>query len=61
MTAPKPTPTMVSVYDGTTCIGHVLASGPKHFEAFDRDDKSIGIFERQRQAASALLIREGGA
>jgi hypothetical protein len=30
------------------------------FEAFDRDDSSLGLFETQRQAANALLIKEGG-
>jgi hypothetical protein len=48
------------VYDGRACLGHVLSRGPKGFEAFDQDDKSFGIFETQRQAANALLVREGG-
>jgi hypothetical protein len=30
------------------------------FEAFDADDKSLGVFETQRQAANALLVEEGG-
>jgi hypothetical protein len=49
------------VYDGRQCLGHVLSRGPKGFEAFDRDDKSLGIFETRRQAANALLIEGGGA
>jgi hypothetical protein len=52
---------MVSVYDGTRRLGHVLSRGPRGFEAFDRDDKSLGIFETRRQAANALLIEGGGA
>jgi hypothetical protein len=48
------------VYDGRECLGHVLGRGKLGFEALDRDDKSIGIFETQRQAANALLIKEGG-
>jgi hypothetical protein len=51
---------LVSVYDGQQCLGHVLGRGPKGFEAFDRDDKSLRIFETQRQAANALLIKESG-
>jgi hypothetical protein len=61
MSARKPSPTMVSVYDGTRRLGHVLSRGPRGFEAFDRDDKSLGIFETRRQAANALLIEGGGA
>jgi hypothetical protein len=48
------------VYDGRQCLGHVLSRGPKGFEAFDRDDKSVGIFPTAKQAAGALLITEGG-
>jgi len=59
MSAPKTIAPMVSVYDGTACLGHVIARGRRGFEAFDRDDKSLGIFETQRQAANALLIKEG--
>jgi hypothetical protein len=51
---------LVSVYDGQQCLGHVLARGKAGYEAFDRDDTSMGFFETQRQAANALLIKEGG-
>jgi hypothetical protein len=37
-----------------------LYLGKLGFEAFDRDDKCLGVFPTQRQAASALLITEGG-
>jgi len=47
------------VYDGRQCLGLILARGKLGFEAFDRDDKPVGIFESQRQAANALLVREG--
>jgi hypothetical protein len=49
------------VYDGRQCLGHVLARGKTSFEAFDRDDKSVGIFETQCQAANALLLARRGA
>ena len=48
------------VYDGRQCLGHVLARGKLGHEAFDRDDKSLGVFETQRQAANALLVEAGG-
>jgi len=47
------------VYDGRQCLGHVLGRGPKGFEAFDREDKSVGLFPTAKQAANALLIAEG--
>jgi hypothetical protein len=47
------------VYDGQQCLGHVLGRGKLGFEAFRPDDKSIGMFSTQRQAANALLIGEG--
>jgi len=59
MSAPKPTMPLAYVYDGRQCLGHVLARGPAGFEAFDANDTSVGIFETQRQAANALLIKEG--
>jgi hypothetical protein len=48
------------VYDGQQCLGHVLARGKTGFEAFDPNDKSLGVFPTQRQAANALLIEAGG-
>ena len=59
MSGPPTTP-LVSIYDGRQCLGHVLGRGPKGFEAFDREDQSLGVFETQRQAANALLVKEGG-
>jgi hypothetical protein len=43
-----------SVYASQRCIGHVLARGKHGFEAFDNDDKSIGIFANVSVAADAL-------
>jgi hypothetical protein len=49
----------VSVYDGRVCIGNVVR---RHwvngfavaYEALDADDRSIGIFEDQQTAATAV-------
>jgi hypothetical protein len=60
MTARPAAPPLVSVYDGQQCVGHVLARGKAGFEAFDTDDKSVGVFPTAKQAANALLITEGG-
>jgi hypothetical protein len=54
MIARTPASNLVSVYDGTKCLGHVLHKPRVGYEAFDRDDKSIGVFTSQREAANAL-------
>jgi hypothetical protein len=51
---------LLSVYDGRQCVGFVLNRGRSGFEAFDAEEKSIGLFETQ-DAAVASLLREGGA
>jgi hypothetical protein len=50
----SPTPPMVSVYEGRECLGFILARGPAGYEAFDRDERSLGVFATQREAAAAL-------
>jgi hypothetical protein len=44
----------VSVYDGRTCRGHVLARGRSGFEGFDIDDQSLGTFKTQAEAIAAV-------
>jgi hypothetical protein len=46
----------VYVYDGGTCLGHIVNRGPAGYEAFDIDDRSLGIFSTQREAAAALMV-----
>jgi hypothetical protein len=45
---------MVSVYVGRECVGWIFARGRAGFEAFDADQKSLGIYPTQREAAAAL-------
>lgn len=45
---------MLSVTDGAECAGFVLSRGPKGFEAFDRDGKTLGTFAGQRAAVLAI-------
>jgi hypothetical protein len=55
MTAhPSPLSHRLAIYAGQTCLRHVISRGPGEFEAFDSDDKSIGLFETQAGAADAL-------
>ena len=53
MTA-HPSPVSLAIYAGQTCLGHVIPLGPRSFEAFDSNDKSIGLFDTQAGAADAL-------
>ncbi len=43
-----------SVTAGACCVGHVLNRGKSGWEAFDRDDRSVGIFSTPRAAVDAL-------
>ena len=45
---------MMGVYDGRECVGFILARGKTGFEAFDRDQRSVGTFKTQHEAAAAL-------
>jgi hypothetical protein len=43
------------VTDGREAIGHIIARGKLGFEAFDREDVSIGMFKTQPAAANAVF------
>jgi len=45
----------IAIYDGRTCLGHVLGRGKAEFEAFDADNRSLGVFPTQREAATAIM------
>jgi hypothetical protein len=47
-------PTLLAVFDGRECAGFILARGVSGWEAFSADQKSLGLFPTQREAASAL-------
>jgi len=40
------------------CLGFVLGRGPAGFEAFTADERSLGLFPNEKQAANALLLLE---
>jgi hypothetical protein len=46
---------MVSVYSGRACLGFIIARGRGGFEAFDRDEQSLGFFPTNVAAADAVL------
>ena len=47
-----------SVYDGRICRGFVIARGKLGFEAFDSDERSIGVYPTRREAVNAIPSNE---
>ena len=55
MSAPVKQPSnWLALYTGTTCIGHALWRGKTGVEAFNVDDRSIGLFPTLKDATAAL-------
>jgi hypothetical protein len=52
MSAPRVA--MLTVYDGDQTIGFLLRRGPAGVEAFTADNNSLGLFENDDTAASAV-------
>jgi hypothetical protein len=50
----RPSP-LSYVCDGRECIGFIFARGKLGFEAIDRDERSLGFFQTQREAATAIM------
>jgi hypothetical protein len=51
---PSITP-LTYVHDSRDCLGFILARGKLGFEAIDRDERSLGFFQTQREAATAVM------
>jgi hypothetical protein len=45
---------MSYIYDGRTCLGFVLWRGRAGFEAFDREERSLGLSPAAPAAANAV-------
>jgi len=43
------------VCDGRACLGFVVSRGRSGFEAFDRQERSLGLFKTAAQAANAVF------
>src|SRR5262245_16864059 len=39
-----PQSSWLAVYDGTRCVGHIIKRGRAGVEAFDTDDRPLGLF-----------------
>jgi hypothetical protein len=48
-------PSLLAVYNGRQCAGFILARGKAGFEGFDIDERSLGIFPTQDDAAAAIM------
>ena len=46
---------MSYIYDGQRCIGSVCSRGKLGFEAFDSEERSLGVYGTQREAAAAIM------
>src|SRR5262249_3132168 len=57
-TAARSSP-LLSAYDGQRCIGFVCSRGKLGFEAFDSEERSLGVYGTQREAAAG--VRQGVA
>ena len=55
MKATAPPAPLAFVYDGRHCLGFILARGKLGFEAMARDERSLGLFQTQREAATAIM------
>jgi hypothetical protein len=56
--ASRLSPSLLSVYDGQVCVGHLIRRGKAGVEAFGADDVSLGIFASETLAANAISARE---
>jgi hypothetical protein len=43
-----------AVYSGRVCLGRIVCRGKLGFEAFDADERSLGIFPNLKRAADAV-------
>jgi hypothetical protein len=53
---PTTQPGFLAVYDGQVCLGFLLPRGKAGVEAFDADDRFLGVFLTQKEAADAISI-----
>ena len=51
-------PTMMSVYDGQTCVGFLMLRGRDGVEAFDANASSLGLCKNLK-AASVAVSEQG--
>ena len=55
MSLPSQNSSWAAVYAGDTCVGHLFARHRLGYEAFDLDDKSLGVFPSPPSAVLAIV------
>jgi hypothetical protein len=55
--APSERPTLLSIYDGRACIGHVVRHAHDRHEALALDHGSLGIFADEETATAVIWRR----
>jgi hypothetical protein len=53
-TAARSSP-LLSAYDGQRCIGFVCSRGKLGFQAFDSEERLLGVCGTQREATAAIM------
>jgi hypothetical protein len=51
---PTTQPGFLAVYDGQVCLGHLLLRGKAGVEAYNTDDRFLGVFPNLKAAADAV-------
>jgi hypothetical protein len=46
---------VISVYSGRICLGFIIERGREGFEAYDQQERSLGFFKTQKDAAAAVM------
>ena len=46
---------IIPVFSGKICLGFILARGKAGFEALTVDERSLGLFPTQHEAAAAIM------
>jgi hypothetical protein len=57
---PPPITSLISVMIDNKCIGYLIKRGKTGFEAFNSDDKSLGMFAEEHDAVAAVMKGRAG-
>jgi hypothetical protein len=52
---------LAMLYNGQQCVGHLIRRGKCGVEAFDLDDRSLGVFASQFEAIEALYAAKAAS
>jgi hypothetical protein len=46
---------IIPLFSGRVCVGFILARGKDGFEAVTADERSLGVFPTQHEAAATIM------